>query len=161
MTSDDILMFREKLRQVERQMVGQLKDETVCCGVTLSQCHIIMEIGKRNETSLVDLAAVLGVDTSTLSRNINGMVNIGLVNREVNPEDRRYVSVTLTEQGRKVYQFINDECNSFYMKIFSYIPEDKHEQVMESFVLFADAMVRVQGMGVTCNCCGDAGCENN
>ncbi len=102
--------FRETLRQLERQVGWQLKDDTECCGVTLAQCHIIVEIGNAGETSVIDLATILGLDTSTLSRHINGMVNVGLVNRILNPKDRRYVSITLTEQGQKIYQSIEDIC---------------------------------------------------
>jgi len=59
--------FLEKLRQLEREIGWQLESDTECCGVTLTQCHIILEIGKTGESSVVDLATVLGLDTSTLS----------------------------------------------------------------------------------------------
>src|SRR5512133_88549 len=90
--------FREKLRQLEREIGWQLKSDTECCGVTLAQCHILLEIGKSGEMSIVDLASTLGLDTSTLSRHVNGMVNIGLVDRVLNARDRRFVSISLTVQ---------------------------------------------------------------
>jgi DNA-binding MarR family transcriptional regulator len=135
-----IRSFREKLRQLEREIGWQLKSDSECCGVTRVQCHIILEIGKTGETSVVDLANVLGLDTSTLSRHINGMVTAGLVDRVLNPKDRRYVSISLTEQGQKVYQTIEDICNKQYKRVFELIPRGKHAQVLESFTMLVNAV---------------------
>jgi len=148
--------FREKLRQLEREIGWQLKSDTECCGVTLVQCHIMVEIGNAGETSVIDLATVLGLDTSTLSRHINGMVNVGLLNRVLNPKDRRYVSITLTEQGHKVYQYIEDICNSKYAKVFDFIPREKHQQVLEGFNLLVDAIVEVKKTEADFGCCQDS-----
>lgn len=145
--------FRETLRQLERQVGWQLKNDTECCGVTLAQCHIIVEIGNAGETSVIDLATVLGLDTSTLSRHINGMVNAGLANRILNPKDRRYVSITLTDQGQKVYQSIEDICNSKYARVFEFIPREKHKQVLECFNLLVRAIVEAKALEGDLQCC--------
>lgn len=147
--------FREKLRQLEREIGWQLKSDTECCGVTLTQCHIIVEIGNADEASVIDLATVLGLDTSTLSRHINGMVNVGLANRVLNPKDRRYVSITLTEQGQKVYQSIEDICNTKYVKVFESIPQERHQQVLEGFNLLVDAIVGAKKTEAAFGCCQD------
>ncbi len=149
--------FREKLRRLEREVGWQLKSDTECCGVTLAQCHIIMELGDKGEASVVDLSSALGLDASTLSRHINGMVNVGLVDRVLNPRDRRYVSITLTEQGRKVYKSIEDICNAKYSRIFELIPEKKRGQVLECFNLLVDAFVEEAKTG---GCCGRTGPDN-
>ncbi len=153
MDLDLVRNFRKKLRRLEREVGWQLKSDTECCGVTLAQCHIILEIGNRGETSVVDLSSSLGLDTSTLSRHINGMVNVGLVDRVLNPKDRRYVSITLTRQGQKVYQSIEDICNTKYAKIFDLIPPEKHQQVLEGFNLLVDAIVEARETGAVFDCC--------
>ncbi|HBL24931.1 MAG TPA: MarR family transcriptional regulator [Deltaproteobacteria bacterium] len=147
--------FRETLRHLERQVGLQLKDDTECCGVTLAQCHIIVEIGNAGETSVIDLATILGLDTSTLSRHINGMVKVGLVNRILNPKDRRYVSITLTEQGQKIYQSIEDICNSKYARVFEFIPREKHKQVLECFNLLVHAITEAKALEGDLRCCGN------
>jgi DNA-binding MarR family transcriptional regulator len=150
-----IRKFREKLRRLEREIGWQLRSDTECCGVTLAQCHIIVEIGNTGKMSVIDLATVLGLDTSTLSRHINGMVNVGLVNRALNPKDRRYVSITLTEQGHKVYQSIEGICNSQYAKVFEFIPQEKHQQVLECFNLLVYAVTEARKEGGALGCCQD------
>lgn len=139
METKELHEFKQAIRGLEREFFLKLKQETERCGVTLSQRHIITEIGERRETSIVELSSVLGLDPSTLSRNINNMVNLGLVNRYISPKDRRYVSLTLTEKGQAVYDTINTIYNDLYKKIFEFIPEEKQGQVIESFGLFYDA----------------------
>jgi len=157
MDVEGIRRFREKLRRLEREIGWQLKSDTECCGVTLAQCHIIVEVGNKGETSVVDLSSALGLDTSTLSRHINGMVNLGLVNRVLSPKDRRYVSITLTAQGKKVYENIENICNTKYARIFELIPPEKHQEVLEGFNLLVDAIVDAGKTGDGLNCCGRVG----
>jgi len=140
MDIEKIKLFREKLRQLERAMGSQFKNDSDCCGVTLSQCHALLEVEEKGEISIVELASKLGLDTSTLSRTINGLVLIGLINRIENSKDRRYVSITLTEQGKKVYEDIENLNNGYFSKIFELIPEEKHEAILESVSLFSDAV---------------------
>jgi len=137
---DRIRRLREKLRQLERALDGCFRAEGGCCGLTLSQCHALLEVGYRGEVSLIDLAAVLGLDSSTLSRTVNGLVLIGLVNRLTNEKDRRYVAISLTGQGKKVFDEIEGIFNRTYSGVLGLIPEDKQDAVVESIALFADAV---------------------
>lgn len=139
METKELHEFKQAIRGLEREFFLKLKQETESCGVTLSQRHIITEIGERKETSIVELSSILGLDPSTLSRNISNMVNLGLVNRYVTPKDRRYVTLTLTEKGQAIYDTINTIYNSYYNKIFELIPEENQMQVINSFELFYDA----------------------
>jgi DNA-binding MarR family transcriptional regulator len=150
MDIEKIRFLREKLRQLELAMGSLSRDEGDCCGITLSQCHTLIEIGKKEEIAIVELASRLGLDTSTLSRTINGLVLIGLVNRIENSKDRRYVSITLTEQGKKVYAEIENLNNGYFSKIFELIPEEKHEATLESVALFSDAVKKFIDMGQCC-----------
>lgn len=153
MDLEKIQAFREDVRRLEREISKQLKSETECCGVTMSQCHLILEIGSRGDASIVELADILNVDTSTLSRNINGMVSLELADRVINPNDRRYVSVTLTDKGRRVYDSINSMCNSYYQKVFDYIPEENRLPVIESFSMLVKAIIKASKSGI--QCCSD------
>jgi len=145
-------LFREKVQRMERELGWSQRNDVQCCGVTMAQCHALLEIGCRDEVSIVELAGVLGVDTSTLSRTVDTMVKSGFVNRFLNPQDRRYVALTLTEQGRAVFHTIENSFNAFVARIFDLIPQEKHAQVMESLVLLTSAL---EQCGKTCGCCND------
>ncbi|MDK2966187.1 MarR family transcriptional regulator [Lacrimispora sp.] len=135
----------ENLRELIRILVRDLgileKSDASCCGVTITQCHAVVEIGRKGKISLVDLAGLLGLDKSTMSRTINNLVESDLVLRDLDAENRRYVIIQLTENGRNVFQNIEESMNGYYKSIFNSIPENKRNQVMESLQLLTNAVV--------------------
>ena len=59
MPANDERQLRELVRLLERKL-GYLKDsEFTCCGVSLAQCHAMVEIGRANGLSLGNLAELL------------------------------------------------------------------------------------------------------
>jgi DNA-binding MarR family transcriptional regulator len=143
MNIQNIQDFRRQLRKIEREVEQQIKGDTVCCGVSLAQCHALMEVGLAGTMTIVELADIIKLDKSTLSRTIDGLVQSGLVDRTVHPEDRRYMQIRLTGKGSKVFKEINDGSNKLYLKMFGYIPKSKHKQVIESLGIFAQALEKV------------------
>ncbi len=131
--------LRELIRVLVRNLGILEKSEATCCGTTVSQCHAIVEIGRSTDISLNELAELLSLDKSTMSRTINNLVESNLVVRELHPEDRRYVTIKLTDEGMKVFENIESSMEQYYQSIFSSIPEDKREQVLESLQLIIDA----------------------
>jgi len=117
----------------------------------MAQCHALLAMGERKEISVVELASMLGVDTSNLSRTVDAMVKAGLLNRVLNPQDRRYVSLTLTDEGKKAFDTIEHLFNVYLTRVFEFIPEDRHLQIMESLDLVAGAL---EQCGKKYRCCG-------
>lgn len=132
--------LRELIRILVRNLGILEKSEATCCGTTVSQCHAIVEIGRTNEITLNELAVLLGLDKSTMSRTINNLVDSGQVIRELHAGDRRYVTIKLTDEGTEVFKSIEGSMEQYYKSIFSSIPEEKREQVFESLQLIVDAV---------------------
>lgn len=131
--------LRELIRVLVRNLGILEKSEATCCGTTVSQCHAIVEIGRSTDISLNELAELLSLDKSTMSRTINNLVESNLVVRELHPEDRRYVTIKLTDEGMKVFENIESSMEQYYQSVFSSIPEDKRDQVLESLQLIINA----------------------
>lgn len=139
-----IRSFRKRLRQFERLTAHQLKEDSCCQGVTLAQCHTLLEIEELGQASIVTLTKRLGLDKSTLSRTIDGLVNISLVERIAHPSDRRFVLLTLTDQGRSICRRINRLNDEYYSRVFDGIAVDKHEDVITYFDMLVSALQRYQ-----------------
>ena len=133
-------ILRELIRILVRNLGILEKTETSCCGVTVSQCHAIVEVGRKKEISLNELAELLGLDKSTMSRTINNLVEEGLVSREIHSGDRRYVTIELTDIGQDVFKTIEDSMEKYYSGILDTIPEDKRSQIIESLQLLVEAV---------------------
>jgi len=132
--------MRELIRILVRNLGILEKSDAACCGISIAQCHAIVEIGRSVEISLNKLAEILILDKSTMSRTINNLVENGLVIRELHPEDRRFVSIKLSGKGLEVYRDTERGMAKYYEKIFDSIPDEKREQVLESLKVLIDAV---------------------
>lgn len=137
--SDSIAAFGQLIRMLEREIDYQIKYGR-CCDISQAQCHTLLELGIFKSASVSELTDVLKLDKSTLSRTIEGLVQLDLVTRETDPKDRRFVRVALTQQGKKSYETISTQCMQIYRRVFDFIPEDKKAQVLESLSLLVKAM---------------------
>lgn len=132
--------LRELIRLLVRELGILEKGDSSCCGVTISQCHAIVEVGRVGEISLNELAKILTLDKSTMSRTINKLVEDGLVARELHQDDRRYITIKLTNSGTKIFENIEATMGKYYNDIFMNIQEDKRHQVLESLKLLTKAV---------------------
>ncbi len=140
METGEIELFRAKLREVERAVWIQTKSEALCCGVTMAQCHAIMEIGEAGELNLKDLAARLGLDNSTLSRTVESLVQDNLAERTPSEADRRATVIRLTPKGRGARDRINSTWNQICRDMFRGVPREKHGQLIESISILAELL---------------------
>ncbi len=131
--------LRELIRVLVRNLGMLEKSDASCCGVTITQCHAIVEIGRKGKISLIDLADLLDVDKSSMSRTVNNLVETGLAIRDLDIENRRFVVIQLTDAGKNVFKSIENSMDNYYKDIFSSIQEDKREQVLESLALLTNA----------------------
>jgi len=135
------LQLRESFRSLER-MIGLVDESQLrCCDMTLAQCHALVEIGRGNDLSLNCLSQVLSLDNSTLSRTVNHLVLSGLAERYEDPADRRYIKIRLTGKGMKNFQSIEQMMNTYFEKIYTLIPEEKRDQVIESLQILNQVCV--------------------
>lgn len=136
---DQIQLFREYTRQLECNL-GNMNTADCCqCGVNESQCFAIVEIGRRPGISVKDLAGILKVDKSGISRSVEELVKKGLVVREPSKEDRRYVNLSLTKEGNEQFEKIEHDMYLEFKKVYEKIPVNKQDLVLEALRIYNDA----------------------
>ena len=64
-------------------------------------------IGADTNTELADIREFLSISKAAVSQMLASLEKKGYITREVNPENRKYLIVTLTPQGRRILQDIN------------------------------------------------------
>ncbi|MBN2338831.1 MAG: winged helix-turn-helix transcriptional regulator [Acidobacteria bacterium] len=129
--------FRAGLREIERAVRARTRSEALCCGVTVAQCHAITEIGEAGELTLKELAARLGLDASTLSRTVEGLVREGLAARTPALRDRRAVQIALTGKGRTALDRIQSTWGDICAEMLRGLPPEKSEALVASVALAA------------------------
>lgn len=134
----------QKLRQDLVNLVRSLslleKSEASCCGITLAQCHAIVEIGRAGEIYLNKLADLLKLDKSTMSRTVDNLVNQGYVTREIDPENRKYIKIRLTDKGYDTFNSTEESMKIYYRNVLNSIAEEKRDLVSEGLELLLDAI---------------------
>ncbi|HMK47024.1 MAG TPA: MarR family transcriptional regulator [Methanocella sp.] len=142
--TDDCSKLMETMRCLERETAILEQDVLKCCGATFAQCNAILGIGDR-ETSLNDLAEVLELDKSTASRTVDGLAKAGLVERNVDPGDRRYVRISLTWKGRDAKSEITTGMAGYYRRLYLAIPPGKRKLVQQGLEALIEALGDVRG----------------
>jgi len=132
MDSKIVTAFRKTLRVFEREL-DQQNNSSCCCGVTLAQCHVLMELSATDNISLNQLSNKLSVDKSAASRTVETLVSKKLVHRSIPRENRRLTILSLTGTGSRVSQQINDGNNHYYAKILQGIPTDDLAVFLRTF----------------------------
>lgn len=133
-------ILRDLIRILGKNIGALEKGEMMCCGVTIGQCYAILEIGLAGEISLIDLANLLNLDKSTMSRTVNNLVQQELVERITDQSNRRYIKIKLTKLGQHALDKINTVFDAYLKSVFADISENKREQVIESLEIFIEAL---------------------
>lgn len=71
-------------------------------GLTLPQLRILFRVRQEPGIGVKDLAHAFEVSTSNVTQQVDKLVTRGLLARTDRPEDRRQVSLTLTDEGMQV-----------------------------------------------------------
>ena len=142
---DKVKMFRERTRELERNLEKMNRSDCCQCSVTTSQCFLVVEIGRNPGICVKDLANVLKLDKSAVSRAVEELVQKGFVIREPSKADRRSVVLTLTEEGEARFNKIENDMYEKFKKVFARIPKDKQEQVLEALQIYNEACEKEEG----------------
>ncbi len=72
--------------------------------ISIPQFRTLVFINRRSGASLSDAADHLGLMLPSMSAMVDGLVSRNLVNRRTDSQDRRRMTLTLTERGRTTLQ---------------------------------------------------------
>ena len=81
--------------------------------------------------SMSGLANRLGLDTSTLTRNIQKLEKLDLVRRKQDRNDKRILSVYLTDKGRDKVKKVEESLLDLNFSMMKYIDLDDQENIPE------------------------------
>ena len=82
-------------------------------GITQAIGYVLINIDQQEGTAVSQLAALLGVKATSLSRILNNMEEFGLIYREAAAGDKRSVKVFLTDFGKEKRQLAKGVVRSF------------------------------------------------
>ncbi len=141
---DKAKLFREYTRELERNLENMNKSDCCQCSVTTSQCFLVVEIGRHPGICVKELAEILKLDKSAVSRAVEELVQKEYVLRTPSKTDRRSVVLNLTSEGENRFNKIEDDMYKKFKAVFQNIPKDKREQVLEALQLYNEACEKTE-----------------
>lgn len=98
--------------------------------VTLPQYRALVVLASRGPQRVVDIAAELGVTSSTATRMCDRLVRKNLARRYRVARDRREVRLTLTPAGRTLVRAVTERRRDELVRVVDAMPADAHQPVI-------------------------------
>jgi DNA-binding MarR family transcriptional regulator len=105
--------------------------------LTLSQYGMLQSLTEREQARVSDLAAEAGIAASTATRILDALERRAIVTRRRSPEDRRGVTVTLTDFGREALRAQDAWMRERQRAFFQSLPQPEQELAPDLIVRLA------------------------
>lgn len=121
-----------QIKQLQDRIFERLLIEN---GIEISggQGRILFILWKNDNLTVSQISEKTSLAVNTVSVVINGMVNKGIVERNINPHNRRQVIISLTEYAKSLqaeYETVSQQMNALFYQGFS----EKEQQQFESYL---------------------------
>ena len=107
-----------------------LRRVAISTDITLSQLLCLNAV-PFSGISQSKLAKKLSLDLSTLSRNLNRLIHMGLIDKKVSKIDNRSYNINLTKKGVIIYNNIQQLINTEIHTIYESLEIDEINQLSE------------------------------
>lgn len=138
LTTSEISYIRHVSRLFVREL-GHLEGKN---GMTLTQCHILMELEKYGVLNVKKLSELLHVDISTMSRTVKRLIMVGWISMTTDRRDRRARLVALTESGKKKLQEVNSHTNESVKDILTGLTSTERTTVEKGLDIYVNALTK-------------------
>lgn len=95
-----LIEFYDKMASWEASVVRE-------SDYSLAQIHTLEALGNYGPMKMKMLANQLGITTGTLTVQVEKLVKLGLLERQYSDDDRRSITVALTDAGQTIHQHHN------------------------------------------------------
>jgi len=100
-------------------------------GITQATGYVLINIHKEG-TPVSQIANLLGVKTTSLSRILNNLEGLGLIYRETNSADKRSVKVFVTELGNEKREQAKDVVRRFNAYLDEHLSDEERKSAIHT-----------------------------
>jgi DNA-binding MarR family transcriptional regulator len=129
---EQVVRFIRGFKSVQAQTMHRARH-----GVDPSGYPVLFQLVESPKRT-TELAACLHADTSTVSRQVTTLVDAGLVERTVDPDDRRATILQLTTAGRGVFTAMKADRDRMLGAVLADWPEADVSELVRLLTRFND-----------------------
>lgn len=108
-----------------------LKKDLEKYDLTPIQYGVLRSIWSYGYKNPKDIAEKFGIENSTISGILERMENKGLLVRNIDSEDRRFIRIELTEAGRELEKPVNATVDAFNKRVLAPFSKEEVEMLRE------------------------------
>ena len=121
-----------QIKQLQDRIFERLLIEN---GIEISggQGRILFVLWKKDNLTISEISEKTSLAKNTVSVVIDGMVNKGIVARNINPQNRRQTIISLTEYAKNLqekYEVVSGQMNSLFYQGFTENEQEQFEQYL-------------------------------
>ena len=98
-------------------------------GLSMGQFGAMLHINHKGACGVSDIGSDLGITNSAASQMLDRLVQLKLITRSEDPNDRRVKQIVLTEQGREILLESNRAYQKWLVELAQSMDPDEKEQV--------------------------------
>ncbi len=145
-TSEELLRFAidrfwETVPPVWNTVRGNVRGiATECNDITLDQFHILRHI-RRGRGSVSELAEIQQISRPGISQAVDILVDKGLVSRQTDADDRRYIRLELTPNGNDLLNTIFKQNRSWMMEKMASLSPDEIDSIVHGLEILKKTFI--------------------
>lgn len=115
------------LTRIQNRLMAHMKKEMQKEGVVFSpgQIGILLVLENVGETSMGDLSQTLEIDNAAITRLVDKLETLQLVERKINPDDRRRIMIAATAKGLENARIVKRIAQATNRKIMDGFTEEE------------------------------------
>jgi len=110
---------------------------------------ILYRLSKQGPMTQVEIAALMMRDKTTITRRIDGLVKKGLVERNPDPDDRRYYRIGLTVAGEAALTVLIPLVSEFQQELLRDIPDADKQATINTLKYMSNQLISYKNRGET------------
>ena len=134
-----IAAIRLAARELVREL-GCLTQPFSAYGLSLSQCHTLIELEMRGKMNISQLSDLLNLERSSVSRLVKILQDHQLILTQIDPNDGRSKILQLTDNGYKLLKNLHDEFNKRIAPALEQLSEIEYNYVLKGLSIYAVAL---------------------
>lgn len=129
--------------RVQRVLIRLMHQTAQQNDLTLPQLHGLMTLNEQGAITQKELVRRTRMPKSTLSQSLDGLVEKGFIRRDVNPDNRREVVLTIDQSGKRLIEEIEQQeegTEQQLNQILARLDEETYRHMIEAHQQIADGL---------------------
>lgn len=139
-------MFRERITifpQFIKKVFYEHDISKLNLAINKTQINILMCINENNEKSMSEISLMNGLEKSSFTRSVDYLEKYGFITRNSPENDRRKITLSLTNKGIKAAKIIKDDFDVYLESLISDFSEKEKKEFFESLTAISKYMNKI------------------